>query len=275
MSDYDTWLKQHLAAYKTNRLGVSEHGLWRRNGQPYPHILPEALYKLNIVETYRHQFWRYASEHHTLKRHRDFHHLNSSQAMCFNLFYPFFADMQEHVLVDTLDFPHEPITEYAFERVLDPSEGTNFDFYLRFRSGRQVFFELKLSESGFGTARADARHHDKFATIYRSRLAGNVAPAYLEAKLFFRHYQLLRNISYLHVDTDDRLVFIFPLRNRNLVKEYDALLANVAASVASKIRVVHLETFVDFVLQKACFHNAMFRTHYRLFQEKYIGEMLE
>jgi len=46
MSSYDHWLKrlkQQLACYKISRLGVEESGIWKGNGKPYEHILPEHL----------------------------------------------------------------------------------------------------------------------------------------------------------------------------------------------------------------------------------------
>jgi hypothetical protein len=270
MSGYDLWIKQHLAAYKTNHLGVSEHGIWKRNGKPYAHILPEQLYKLNIIETYRHEFWRYFAEQAVIKRHNDFHHLNSSQAMCFNLFYPFLV--RTDLLADMLGFPGETPVEYGFERILDPREGTNFDFYTRLKTETHVLFELKLSESGFGTTPADARHREKLVTLYYPRLVGKVSEAVLHPDTFFRYYQLLRNISYLKQDSPDRLFFIFPFRNSNLVKESSTILTTVTESLRNKIKIVHLETFVDKVLQKLDNQDPVFTAHYRLFKEKYIGD---
>ena len=91
MEDYQIRLRRHLSEYKLSRLGISEEGIWRRNGKRYPHILPESHRVENLLETYRADLDAYIERTSTLERHRDFHHLNSSQAMCLNLFYPFFA----------------------------------------------------------------------------------------------------------------------------------------------------------------------------------------
>ena len=59
MTDYQRDIKKHMEQYKLERLGVKENGIWKKNGKDYPHILPEALWKLNILETYRKEFWTY------------------------------------------------------------------------------------------------------------------------------------------------------------------------------------------------------------------------
>jgi len=275
MADYNVWLKQHLAEYKEGHLDVAEPGIfsYRKRDISYRHILPRRLHKLNIIETYRDRFWQYFSEHSEVNLHRYFHHLNSSQAMCFNLFYPFCADNQEPLLLDVLGWPDEEIEDHAFEKVLNVEERTNFDFHLRLQSGAQIFFELKLSESEFGKARDDAEHRKKLKTWYHAHLIDKVAPAHLEPTLFFQNYQLLRNISYLQHDTTDKLVLIFPRRNTSLIKKSDALLANVSASIRSRIKIIHLEDFIGRVLREVGDDHTALRSHYQLFREKYIGKM--
>ena len=85
---YSTKVKRHLADYKKERLQIVEDGVFKQNKKHYKHILPENLKELNIIEIYRKEFWDYSFMNEDIKLHVDFHHLNSSQAMCFNLFYP-------------------------------------------------------------------------------------------------------------------------------------------------------------------------------------------
>jgi hypothetical protein len=105
--------------------------------------------------------------------HQDFHHLNSSQAMCFNLFFPLFNDDQRGIprLTTALGFSDGAIENVAFEFVPDSIESTNFDFFIRFRSQRRVYFELKLSERSFGSAQNDRNHNLKFEGIYEKKVA--------------------------------------------------------------------------------------------------------
>jgi hypothetical protein len=79
---------EHLAQYKVHALGMQEDGLFHHRGRGIPkaHILPIVHRDRNILESYRVRFW--SSTYSQVRLHRFFHHLNSSQALCINLFYP-------------------------------------------------------------------------------------------------------------------------------------------------------------------------------------------
>ena len=96
MESYPKRLREHLSTYKRNRLGVKKDGVWVKNCKKYPHILPRKAYKLNILETIRSELWAHEKVR-SLSLHRDFHHLNSSQSMAFNLFFPFFGRSDDHI----------------------------------------------------------------------------------------------------------------------------------------------------------------------------------
>lgn len=80
-------LLAHLADYKRERLGVQKNGVWIGRYGPVEkaHILPKEKYKLNLLDDVREAF--FDSEQGEVPLHRYFHHLNSSQAMCINLFF--------------------------------------------------------------------------------------------------------------------------------------------------------------------------------------------
>jgi hypothetical protein len=48
-----------LSDYKHKVLGVEEDGIWRRNRKRYSHILPQEKYQLNILPSFRDEFWRW------------------------------------------------------------------------------------------------------------------------------------------------------------------------------------------------------------------------
>ena len=81
---YSEKIKNHLSEVKFRKL-TNSSGQWR--GKNYTHILPKDQYKLNILEEIREDFWIYFTKN-DITLHTNFHHLNSSQAMCFNLFFP-------------------------------------------------------------------------------------------------------------------------------------------------------------------------------------------
>jgi hypothetical protein len=68
---YQRRVKDWLSRYKRQTLGVSENGVWLQNGQPYSHILPIAERKLNILASFRNEFWTWFN-HQAIELHREF-----------------------------------------------------------------------------------------------------------------------------------------------------------------------------------------------------------
>lgn len=272
MSAYALRLRSHLAAYKRQRLGVSEDGHWRGNGKPYPHILPEALKRLNILETVRREFW-----HHpglgAVELHGDFRHLNSSQALAFNLFFPYFGLGLSATgpLLHALGLPQGRVTDWGFERILQSEEGTHVDFYVRLDSGTQAVVEVKLSEVRFGPCSRDDAHRRKLDRIYRGRLTGKVVDDSLDEGFFFRNYQLLRNISYADVVADHHVIFLIPRENAGLDAYARAFLDKaLLPRVRGNVRVVSLEDVVRSLSADRWHQGARVGAHLELFREKYI-----
>lgn len=274
MRDYQTTLKEHLAKYKAIRLGVKEHGVYKKNGQPYPHILPDNLMKLNILETYRAEFWEYLENHPKLKLHQDFHHLNSSQAMCFNLFFPFCHDESGHwVMLQVLGLDREEIQTLEFEKVIRKDEGTNFDFFMELKSRKRILFELKLSENEFGAVKPSKQHYMKLSKIYEPSLTGRVSKECLDPSMFFQYYQILRNISYLDSNTSDHLFFVYPRMNRSLSKCEEFIRTHLSEGLESKVTILFLEDLVRNVYHLPSDQGPIFKAHYLLFKQKYIVDV--
>ncbi|KAA6313342.1 hypothetical protein EZS27_035872, partial [termite gut metagenome] len=81
-------IKDHLSTYKSGTYKDIKDGQYNYKGNIYyyPHIFPRICGNLNLLETYRDDFLK--SDLSKINFHRYFHHLNSSQAMCINFFYP-------------------------------------------------------------------------------------------------------------------------------------------------------------------------------------------
>lgn len=273
MTDYQSEIKKHMKEYKLERLGVTENGIWNKNGKEYPHILPEALLKLNLLETYRKEFWAYFDRREPqIKLHHDFHHLNSSQAMCFNLFFPFLNDDVQGIpcLVSALGLSDGAAEIATFEFVPIPSEGTNFDFFIRFRSQRKAHFELKLSEESFGSAQNDEHHNQKFESIYKPKVADRFLPGYCDAGHFFKNYQVMRNIWHIDLNSSDLLFFILPRRNTLLEEPAKYIHACVKEPYRDHIRVIFLEDLVSEIEKNVPDGHDRMATHFLLFREKYL-----
>ena len=126
MKRYQIGLREHLARYAKRRLGVTEPGVHR--GRAYPHILPYRLRFLNLLESGRAEIQDYLRTHPSVQLHQYFHHLNSSQALALNVFYPYFAagGQAVHALMRSMGMG-ESVESWEFEAVPDDDEGTQVD----------------------------------------------------------------------------------------------------------------------------------------------------
>lgn len=268
MKSFADSAKAHLTQYKRTILGVNKDGLWVKDGKSRPHILPSDLREMNVLEPYRNAFWRYAHQS-TIHLHRDFHHLTSSQAMAFNLFFPALTEgaLANRRIVQALTGREDDIRAWAFEAVPDPTEGTNVDLLLDLASNGKVFVELKFTESRFGTAKADERHRNKLRDLYRPRLIDKIEPGFLEDSVFLSNYQLLRNISHI-TSTFDTVAFVVPSRNQRATEHANRVLKAALLPGTAGVRLVTVEDIVDTISNAIV--NERFAEHYRLFQEKYV-----
>jgi hypothetical protein len=130
VSDYVKSLQRQLGEYKRTRLGVKEAGTYLHKGREvrHPHILPKELKWLNILEGYRSEIREYVDTNHEIRLHKYFHHLNSSQALALNLFFPFFEGgaAASSTLVRALGVPGT-LGQWRCEYLPVASERTNVD----------------------------------------------------------------------------------------------------------------------------------------------------
>jgi len=271
MESFQECARKHLASYKRERLGVKADGIWRKNGQAYPHILPKELRYLNLLETYRAEFRQYRRAN-GLKLHRDFHHLNSSQALCFNLFFPFFGmgSDRSDLLLEALGIEPEPVSRCVFEHIEDEAEQTNFDLFLAFQSGRRLFIELKFTEAGFGACKDDAKHNRKLTNIYAPKLAHRVSAAALVPRTFFANYQLLRNITYADAATQATTLLLLPRGNEAFGTVQDQLCELLGDPVPQEVRVTYLEDVLNTLQLRAADLSHREACHVELLAEKYL-----
>ena len=221
--DYVERLKGHLAAYRLNELHVRDTGSWGSPPRAYGHILPPGVKEKNIVAAHRERFWKVqAGQHWTL--HQYFHHLSSSQALAFNLFFAGYPQLPKTFAAFRRVLQLDLATPYAvnFEVVLDDAENnndgenTNIDVLLTDADGRRTIIEIKLTEGSFGRAKNDQRHLKKLRKVYYPRLTGRVTDECLEPKTFFKDYQLFRNVAQIRRGSSDRVVFLIPRKRARL-----------------------------------------------------------
>jgi len=275
---YQDRLRAHLVKYKFRGLGVLQSGAWKgpRTGAvaEHPHILPAGEARLNILAPYRERFWEEFERGERRPLHRDFAHLNSSQAMCFNLFYPLVVDRTwaSAFVQGVLGVKDTPRT-LAFEYVEDPEENTHFDFFLQLESGAKIYFETKLAELGFGTADLDTRARERLVQLHAPRLAGLVDARWLEPDAFFRRYQLLRNFGVL-AQPGNILYLVVPRANESLAQALRILPEITGGALQhplhNRVRVLYLEDALERVKPLLRGRDEALKNHYREFREKYL-----
>jgi hypothetical protein len=280
MRKFQDYRKEKLSIYKKENLSVGQ-GLW--HDLPYDHILPVDQKEKNIIKIIRDDFWTYYKGT-KIKLHQNFHHLNSSQALCFNLFFPLFHYDERfltyvlHRIIEVAptfltskenldklfsitnktaseEFARQLDEEFIlnnafvsceFEKILDTSEATNFDFYVKQQKGHKVLFEIKYTENEFGRTVADERHFEKYNTIYLPKLQKILKPEFLSQEFVFNNYQVVRNLSY--IDDLTTVVFLFPKENQDL-KGMDNLLSKILLpDLIQQTRIVYLENLIEQIL---------------------------
>ena len=225
---------------------------------------------LNLLESIRAEMQVYLAAHPDIKLHKDFKHLNSSQAFAFNLFFPYFAagGSGARALCSALGLDMDvPSEGWRFEEIQD--ENTNVDIVWQNQDGQKVFCEVKLSESEFGKAANDQRHLDKLRDIYQPRLAGLVSSDLLEPTTFFEHYQLLRNVSLLHGESASQLVVLLPRANTSLSPRLERVLAGINQDHRHRVHVAYVED----ALNSLCANQSLaqpLRAHASALKEKYV-----
>jgi len=264
-------VKSHLADYRRSQLGVEQMGTW--DGTPYEHILPKELRCLNLIETVRAEVCQYLQEW-GIRLDRHFHHLNSSQAACINLFWPLLNCANPVLFVESLGIGPGEVVHWEFEKVVDWKERTNFDLYLELSSGAKTFVEFKYKEEEFGRAEDDETHRQKLKDIYAPALRDFVNPEYLKKRKFFANYQLLRNLIYIDPERGDKVVFLVPRANEKIVGKLHKFIgaAPLDPSVRSLIKIRYLEDVVSNAYESAHLADDDFylRTHLHLYREKYL-----
>jgi len=215
--NYHDKIVNHLTGYKTKNFPDIPNGTYRGKSS-YGYILPKNHKTKNFIETYRKDILK-SNLYNPEKLHIYFHHLNSSQAMCFNFFFPLYQEHKLEVVTDFLGLKNEKVNyeTVCFEKNGKDGEGgrrpTNFDFYFETLSKKKIFFEIKYTENEFGKAKNDAGHIDKYENVYSKYLLP-INTNFRSREQFFNNYQILRNI--IHIDKSSFVVFLYPLENKRI-----------------------------------------------------------
>lgn len=262
----------HLSDYRKTHLGIDEEGIFFHGGREHRkgHILPRGSEPRNLLEPYGDSF--FLSEHSQTKPHKFFHHLNSSQALCFNLFFPLLAESELGLLAHSLRSTIHPPFEATFEKESElelAKRRTSFDFHIRNAEGREVFVEVKYTEDGFGAAIDDEEHRTKFLNTYIPLLQQNdyLTNVCKDQAFFLRNYQILRNL--VHITPESEVRFLIPCANIKVALQAEnAKEQFLTESGRNKFRIIYLEDLVTELID-AC-RGRKLNGYYESFREKYL-----
>lgn len=264
-------IKLHLSNYKINK-GIKECGKWS-NGNYYSHILPNEIDNL-INVSYEEEFKKLYTR---LKPHihQYFSHLTSSQALCFNLFYPLVLENKLDIIdrncVNSSNADFEHIEEDSFEDMKSEKEKTNFDFFF-ISNNIKYFFEVKYTEETFGYVSSfnkGDKHDIKYQRYYKKQLA-EIASPLIKEKEFFDNYQLWRNICHVYdckTKKINEVYFVYLKDRKELEQDVKDAIKKCKSEYKKHIHFLSIEKIVKDTLSV---NNEKLHNHYLEFFDKYL-----
>ena len=236
---------EHLESYKINVLGVSGKVTIGENS--YGHILPPEHAKLNLgIDESKYELNDLVLKFKeidckTIKLHKDWQHLNSSQVLCISYFYDFFADKAklQSLISDVLGIDAK-VKNPEFERVV--KDRTNVDFVVYLENGGTVYFEIKYTEQEFGQASDD----DKYRRI-KEKHHSEVDISYED---YIKQYQLVRNICLSPKNSNNCTVFLLPKANESINEKYEDGIKTIGNLCDFNVKRLYWEDLIEQIPNK-------------------------
>lgn len=216
LRDLRTKVMEHMKRYKEKVLRLDE-GV-ENQGRKYDHILPEKHYELNFsLEVSENRIRdRYLSSIHWS---RFSNHLNSSQVMAVNFFYPLIrhqeldgflalAGIEDEVIYDE---DHIVFNKMSEKEKTDCRK-TCFDLYLKLKSGNEVYIQANYTNGCYGRA-VDERYAARYREIYEPMIRDSriIREEFKTEAHFLEHYRFMRSLA--HLDEESHLIVIYPREN--------------------------------------------------------------
>ena len=286
MGVFQDKVKAHLEEYngQNNELVDKKGGSWKGKGS-FAHILRDSQndWMFNLLLPYREvgslvQDIRKG----VIKKHMYAHHLNSSQMMCMNFFYPLMIEDRLDIILKAINSKikwGKPVALFEFNSPMEVGkaaelnkeklfgEPTNFDFFITTSNGYRVYFEIKYTEAEFGAPEKKnnsypQKYYDKFE-VYKSLIPSCFKDEYkANANYFLDHYQLMRNLIHLQ-SSNDFVVYLVPGENP-IISEAEEI-KNVLNSLQDNCKVVKWEDIIIVVENEP-----LLKDYYAEFKKKYL-----
>ena len=286
MGVFQDKVKAHMEEYngQNNELVDKKGGAWKGKGS-FAHILRDSQndWMFNLLLPYREvgslvQDIRKG----VIKKHMYAHHLNSSQMMCMNFFYPLMIEDRLDIILKAINSKirwGKPVALFEFNSPMEVGkaaelnkeklfgEPTNFDFFITTSNGYRVYFEIKYTEAEFGAPEKKnnsypQKYYDKFE-VYKSLIPSCFKDEYkANADYFLDHYQLMRNLIHLQ-SSNDFVVYLVPGENP-IISEAEEI-KNVLNSLQDNCKVVKWEDIITVVENEP-----LLKDYYAEFKKKYL-----
>ena len=191
MGVFQDKVKAHMEEYngQNNELVDKKGGAWKGKGS-FAHILRDSQndWMFNLLLPYREVGSLVQDiQKGVIKKHMYAHHLNSSQMMCMNFFYPLMIEDRLDIILKAINSKikwGKPVALFEFNSPMEVGkaaelnkeklfgEPTNFDFFITTSNGYRVYFEIKYTEAEFGAPEKKnnsypQKYYDKFE-VYKS-----------------------------------------------------------------------------------------------------------
>ncbi|GHT59285.1 hypothetical protein AGMMS50239_05570 [Bacteroidia bacterium] len=286
---YTEKIKTELSEYKEQKYPHLANGEYTYKGKTdyYHHILPKICGELNLIETFRNDFLE--SDLSKIKFHQYFHHLNSSQAMCINFFFPLFIKQKLDIILKKFKLDNEVVNyvsvKFEKESNIDDKKQirekipelkqnqtipTSFDFYFETQSGIKFYFEIKYTENEFGCAKKDKNSKDyenkyklKYERIYEEAAKGKIISN--DETSFLSQYQIMRNL--IHVDDNSYVVFVIPEKNERVYSQATTANKFVVEGYEKHVKVLTWDSLYKLIDNQN--FDCNLKKHFDEFKQKY------
>jgi len=214
--DFRSKVMDHMKKYKEKFLRVKENV--SINGRIYSNILPEKYYEMNFSSDVKDKLIgsKYLS---SICWHRYSHHLNSSQVMAVNFFYPLIKYRELDTLLMLMGIEDEIVydpSHISFSKISEIEQTlgrkTCFDFHLKLKSGKDVYVISRYTNGCYGRA-IDEDFTIKYEETFKPLLEKSeiIKEEYKNEKSFLENYNFMRSL--VHLSEDSYLLVIYPREN--------------------------------------------------------------
>ena len=214
--DFRTKIITHMEEYKKKTLNLN--GLVAIKHRKYGHILRERDYEYNFSSQVSDKLVN-SKFLKPIKWNRFSHHLNSSQVMTVNFFYPLIRYRELEAFLAMTGIEDEIIYDpehLQFLKVCEEEKSgekkTYFDFYMKLKSGRKVYVEAKYTEGVYGKSNSKS-HLTKYNEVFEPLLKDSILikDEFKTEEFFLEHYNFMRGLA--HMKKDTYLVVLYPREN--------------------------------------------------------------